>query len=362
MTTSKFRFLWSREKQDVGANLSEAFIPEEQVQTLLSELRSFLIQAEQQRSRYDVLLNGAIWLIEEMNRRHSLPPESDLNSHMLDFASKRGVAPKFRSWVVKGGFEEPRASEHITTLDIESKIVEVKSSGTAGISETCERLREEIKSLRGKARVVDVLISQIMDVSEQHKDLNDRTEIAALRALIWVPIYEATDETKREVLRDAGLGEIDRRIVLIAYPRSKPDYFMAYSEEELTELLYRKESGRVAKEHVSYLRNILRNAFPRSTDTGVSVITQKDREGQCIPITVLLYADSAGSAEIFLRKANQLGFRVSEGYSSGSYRADLSVDVSQLKGDRAKIRDFIRQRLAEEQTANTRIIKETWLA
>ncbi len=60
MTTIKFRFLWSLEKPALEANHSEAFIPEEQNQTLLSELRNFLIQAEQQRSRYEVLVEGAV--------------------------------------------------------------------------------------------------------------------------------------------------------------------------------------------------------------------------------------------------------------------------------------------------------------
>jgi hypothetical protein len=180
----------------------------------------------------------------------------------------------------------------------------------------------------------------MMDVSEQRKDLKERTEIAALRAFIWVPMYDASEEVKREVLLEIGLGEVSRKIVLIAYPGSKPDYFFADSEEHLLELLDRKEAGRVAKEHVPYLRSILRKAFPPGTVTDISITTQKNQEGQVIPGTVQLYASSEASAEDFLQSANQLGFQVSKSFEPGSHRASLDFDVSHLLGDRAKIRDL----------------------
>ncbi len=359
MSTSKFRFLWSREKPELEANLSESFVPQEQDQTLLSELRNFLIQAEQNRSRYEVLAEGAVWLMEKMKLREDVPPESDLNEHMLAFAAKKGVAEKFRSWVLRGGFDGPTAHEHITTLDVEKEVARIGSSGTDGISEACERLREEIKLLRRKARVASVFLNQIVDVSEHRKDLKDRTEIAALRALIWVPVYDASDEVKREVLQDIGLGEISRKIVLVAYPGSKADYFLADSEEYLQELLDRKESGRVANEHVPDLRPILRKSFPPSTFTNVSITTQKNKEGQVIPGTVQLYASSEGSVEAFLQRANELGFQVSKGYEPGSYRASLNLDVSHLIGDRAKIRDLLRRRLANELMVGAPVVKET---
>jgi hypothetical protein len=67
--------------------------------------------------------------------------------------------------------------------------------------------------------------------------MSERIATAAERAVSWIPMYSASDELKREVLREVGLERISRQIVLLESPHYRAEYRLARSEDELKELV-----------------------------------------------------------------------------------------------------------------------------
>ncbi len=354
MSSKEFRLVWSPQNPDLEANIAAIASPEEQAKATLSELENFLVQAEQYSALYGVLKEVAIWAQNQTTDRDYSTDEKHIETMLNDVASKRGVTEQYRPWVLskildRTWAEDPTPRERITLLDIEQSLMTARDSTPDELGGKCEELRQQIRRLREKCAVLRVFIRQLINPSTEYSVMGNRTENAALRALSWVPGYEASEEAKRSVLEDIGLNEISRRIVLVPQLGTKAEYSLGKTEEELSKLLESQETRQIEKTYSSYLRPLLRRAFPPSVDAVVSIKTQRDPVGHLIPAVIELYVrQEHGDSEAFLQAERTLGFQTGNYAGSGRDYATLVVDVSAFKGDRKSIVALIRKKLGLE--------------
>src|SRR6266516_1980192 len=173
-----------------------------------------------------------------------------------------------------------------------------------------EQLRDQISRFRAKGRVANILFREIFKPMQGYtvSPISERIETAADRALSWVPMYEATDEVKREVLKEVGLEHVSRRIFLLESPYYRAEYQLARSDDDLRRLIKRQAEGKFAKTHIAYIRPMVRKVFPIPADISISVRASEQSGDRLIPsiVEISIYANK-NSTEV-VKTAKRLGF------------------------------------------------------
>ncbi len=352
MTARTFRLVWSEEKPDLGANLREIMSPQSRVVSTLSELPNFLEQAERHGAYYDVLKGVTAWVAAWVSEKGELPDNSLVTQRMDLLLSDRGVLKEYWGWIKgEAGSHGSEPSIHTRTtnkdLDVEFSKISGKDLKTVGLM--TEQLRDQISRFRAKGRVANILFREIFKPMQGYtvSPISERIETAADRALSWVPMYEATDEVKREVLKEVGLEHVSRRIFLLESPYYRAEYQLARSDDDLRRLIKRQAEGKFAKTHVAYIRRIVRKAFPTPTDISISIKASAVSGDTLIPSTVEISISADKNSTEVIGKAKLLGFGEWENsrWDERIY-SSLALDVSPFKGEVAKIKSFVRERLS----------------
>lgn len=352
MSAQSFKLVWSENEPDVDKNLQQSI--EEQLAATLGEMKNFAVQVERYQSYYYVLTNVLKWVIEVIQSHKRVPDDRQLAERARVVGAERGILGPYLKWILNqivrtGYVEEPDLKELVTNLDIDGSVDQIKDSlkDIFGLGARCESMRKEIDEFRSRCAVTECLLRQIVHPSEDYyvPAIEERLSYAAFRALSWVPMYRAKDDVKRRVLTDLDLDEISRSIVLVEQLGTKSEYRLARSEEEIQELMKLSNIGRTEKEHAKYIRPVLRKVFPKSVDTYVTFSTITKEDDIVIPTQVRLHAMLRGKEiNAFRELLKKLGFSVDRSYDD-SYYATLSIDISQLDGDRERIKKLIRSKL-----------------
>jgi predicted nucleotidyltransferase len=353
MTARTFRLAWSEQKPDLEANLQHIMSREGRTISTLSELPNFLAQAERYGAYYDVLKDLTAWVAGWLSEKGDLPDASLVIENIEHLLAERGVLKEYWAWmegeVHAGSYvSEPSIHARITNRDLDAKFSEISGKDPKTIGSITEELRDEIDRSQAKGQVVNKLLREILDPLQGYRvsALSERLETAAERALSWIPMYTASDELRREVLREVGLEHISRRIIFFESPNYRAGYRLAKSEDELKKLVDWQAEGQLAKTHVAYIRPLVRKVFPAPTTVSISVKAADTSVGSLIPsrVEVSISAEK-GSLEV-VQTANRLGFeKWDDSHLDEAFYASLTLDVSKFRGDVAKIKSHFRERL-----------------
>jgi hypothetical protein len=353
MTARTFRLAWSEEKRDLEANLQEIMSPKGRKGSTLSELPNFLVQAERYGSYYDVLRDMTGWAASWLSDKGDLPDTSSVIQKIEDLLADRGVMKEYWGWMEgeaqAGSYvSEPSIHARITNRDLDAKFSEISGKDPKTVGSITEGLRDQIHRSQAKGRVVHLLLREIFSPVKGYyvSPMSERIATAAERAVSWIPMYSASDELKREVLREVGLERISRQIVLLESPHYRAEYRLARSEDELKELVSQQAEGRLAKIHVAYIRPMVRKVFPTPATISLSLRAAGVSEEPLVPSEVEVSVSIEKSLAEVVETANRLGFEQWENsHSNETFYASLTLDIARFKGDTAKIKSFVRERL-----------------
>ena len=348
-----FKLIWSDNKRDLDDNLKD--LQDVQLEATLSEMKNFSIQIERYKSYYYVLLHVIKQVINEIQFNKIIPEKETLVKLVKEYGVKIGILEGYMNWIINQikwmqHINEPSLQEPVTNLDIDKAIENAKNSVNHDyeLGDLCETMRNDINVYRSKCTVARHLLHQLIDSSNGYwvPPIEERIDISALRALLHVPFYEASDEIKREVLTDLNLNDTNRRIILIERLGSKPDYKLADDDEELKKLTKLSRISKTEKEHAKYIRPILRKVFPKNIGRYVALdIHINEHDGLVLNKLNIDIKYEGEKIENFINIIKDSGFDVSDKYENFCI-ADLSIDISHLNGDKKEIKKLVKDSLS----------------
>jgi hypothetical protein len=354
MAARKFRQIWSESDRDVERALHRAHMPAERRNTIVAEMRNFLIQTERNSAQYEVVSKTIRKVVRYIQTNRAIPDDLTVKKYVETEASKRDVKAQFLRWIlawflssIRPMPSEPPLGESVTGANIDGKLKQIISSSSTidRLSDQCEKMRDEIKLLHSKTRVVDFLLAELIGKQTGYGNIpiKQRIELAAYHTFLNVARYEADDETKRLVLKEVGLDETSRRIVLVERAYSRPWYALARSGKELRDLKRDAARFRYEKQLVAYLNPKLREAIPREIICFMDVSTNRSK-GAIIPETLRIRLSVEGDRCNLLRSfAEKYGVKVER--NAYECNASVQIDVRGLKGDKGAIKRLVAQKL-----------------
>ena len=352
MSSQTFKLIWSNSMRDLDENLKD--LQDVQLNATISEMKNFLIQVERYKSYYYVLLNVLKKVIDTIKIEKVIPDTEKLIKYAKEYGMNRGILEPYLDWVMNQikptrYVDEPNLKEHVTDLDIDKNIEDFKNSVSNfyELGDLCESMRKEINIFRDKCTVAKNLLEQLLYPPNKNgfPPIERKIDISAFWSFLSVPMYQAKDEIKREVLSDLSLNDINRRIILVERLGSRSDYRLADTDEEIKKFTELSKIGKTEKEHAKYIRPILRKAFPNNIKTFVFFTTHIRENGVAIPEKVQLSATYQGKEiEEFLNIINKMGFKVGYRYSNFC-NAYLDINISHLNGDKKEIKKLVKNKL-----------------
>jgi len=360
MPTKIFKIVWSLNERDVDKNLQET--SEREFNLILAEIKNFAIQVERYKAYYYVLSNVSKWVIDAIQVHRRLPDEEQVVNQVQIVGSKRGVLDPYLKWIINpfsnsSSVKEPKRTENVTRLDIDSEIAQIKDSvkDVFELGVLCESMRGEIKEYESKCAFAKGLLSSlIFNDPYNPRPIGERVVRSVRWTLHGTPMYKAKDEVKRKVLIDLGLHEINRKTVLVVDLYGKSEYRLAESEEDLQELTERSKKGKMERKYAKYIKAIIRKAFPKNTEVDVDFNSVIGEDGVAVPQKLFLEAaTSEEDHENFLNVVENSEFVINESgraalraqWDTNYIEAILELDISQLNGDRKLIKKLIESKL-----------------
>lgn len=349
MTAKTFKLAWSINNRDIDLNLEN--ISESSYEAITSEINNFLIQVNRYESYYHILKNTIKYINNNIQNYNSVLDNETLIKYIKKVGNERNIKEQYLNWIIYQIIqskyeEEPSLDTIVTNIDIQKGIENIiDDKNIFQLSVICEEMRSGIKRYQLKCKVAVILLKQIINPSEDYNipPLEKRVLYAAFRAFSWIPMYEVNDEIKREVLIDTKLSHLSRNIILYERFGARTTYWLEESEERIIKLNELTKIGRAEKEHAKYIRPIIRKIFDKDVDVYLHFKSKINEKNNVIPLIVELYANvSENEADTSLQKMKKLGFSITDSRYPKAY---LEIDISHLKGDKKRIKEFIKNML-----------------